>query len=259
MSVTFIGGKPGTGKTLFCTYLAKKKYKNENRFKKNKIINIFSNYPIILNNTYKYRNKLKKKEKKIYKKTQKQVKLIDKKSMVSRSVSLHDFEVFRRHVPDSIYIFDEFHSIIDSLDYKIFPRIVSKNFQFHRHFGIKDIYVICQHPSRLVKNVRVLVDEFIQIKRFIKIPFTGLGIVVYTTYFNFEDYGKSTKVKKEDVAYDFERHFRIFRYKRVFNSYDTKYMNKLVETEPYFESDNYKNLSLSLEDIKYNFDIKKNV
>ena len=31
MSVIFVGGVPGTGKTLFCTYLAKKKFKKENR------------------------------------------------------------------------------------------------------------------------------------------------------------------------------------------------------------------------------------
>lgn len=239
MSVIFVGGVPGTGKTLFCTYIAKKKYKKENRFKRKfKINNVFTNFPVKLTN-YKVRNN--KKNKNIY----------------SRKVSINDFKLFKKHIPDSIYIFDEFHSVIDSLDYKDFPKEISKTFQFHRHFGIKDIYVVCQHPSRLVKQVRVLCDEFYKIKKFIKIPFIGICLFKYDVYYNFDDYGKSTKVKKEDCVYDFSCKFKFFRYKKVFNSYDTKYMNKLVEVEPYFESDSYFNLSLSLEDIKNNFNIEK--
>ncbi len=239
MSVIFIGGVPGTGKTLFCTYLAKKKFKKENRFRRKvKINNVFTNFPVRLTN---YKIKKKNKDKNVY----------------SRCVSINDFKVFKKHIPDSIYVFDEFHSVIDSLDYKNFPREISKTFQFHRHFGIKDIYVVCQHPSRLVKQVRVLCDEFYKIKKFFKIPLIGVCLFRYDVYYNFDDYGKSTKCKKEEVNYDFSCKFKFFRYKKIFNSYDTKYMNKLVETEPYFESDSYSSLSLSLEDIKNNFNIEK--
>lgn len=238
MSVIFVGGVPGSGKTLLCTYLAKKKYKKENRFRfKRKINNVFTNYPVQLTNIFK--------KKKLY------------KNVYSKKVSIMDFNVYKKHIPDSVYVFDEFHSVCDSLDYKTFPKKIQKTFQFHRHFGIKDIYVVCQHPSRLVKQVRVLCDEFYRIRKFIKIPFLGVCIFKYDIYYNFEDYGKSTRVKKEDVAYEFRRSFKIFRYKKVFKSYDTKYMKTLVEEEPYFESVVYKGLSLTLEDIKENFNIEK--
>lgn len=258
MSVIFIGGVPGSGKTLFATYLAKKKFRRENLFKRKRLINnVFSNYPIQLSNLYN-----RKKYKKVYHyelvngKRKKTFDLVDK-NIYSRKVSLLDFNTFKRHIPDSVYIFDEFHAVIDSLEYKNFPRKVQKTFQFHRHFGIKDIYVICQHPSRLVKQVRVLCDEFYKIKRFIKIPFIGVCIFRYSVYYNFEDYGKSTKVKKEECMYDFDNKIRIFRYKKVFNSYDTKYMKALVEEEDFFESNTYKDLNLTIEDIKDNFDMSK--
>lgn len=260
MSVVFVGGVPGSGKTLFCTYLAKKKYVKENRFRsiKKKINNVFTNYPIQLTNYFgkkQYKKKvigdydsqghfIRKKE------------LIDK-NVYSRKVTLFDFYEYKRHIPDSVYIFDEFDSYFDSLDYKNFPKKVRINFKFHRHFGIKDIYVVCQHPSRLVKQVRVLCDEFYRIKKFIKIPFIGVCLFKYDVYYNFDDYGRSTKVKPEEVNYEFRHGLKIFRYKKVFKSYDTKYMNKLVENEQYFESLPYNSLNLSIDDIKSNFNIEK--
>ena len=53
MSVIFVGGVPGSGKTLFCTSLAKSKFKKENFLRRKKIINnVFSNYPIQLTNYF---------------------------------------------------------------------------------------------------------------------------------------------------------------------------------------------------------------
>lgn len=260
MSVVFIGGVPGSGKTLFATYLAKKKFKKENLFKKNKRINnVFSNYPIQLTNYFSKRKKYKKQVVRAYDENgnlQRKVNYVDR-NVYSRKVSIMDFNTYKRHIPDSVYIFDEFHAVCDSLEYKNFPRKIQKTFQFHRHFGIKDIYVICQHPSRLVKQVRVLCDEFYKIKKFIKIPFIGICLFKYSVYYNFEDYGKSTKVKKEECMYDFENKIRIFKYKKIFKSYDTKYMKALVEEENYFESIPYATLNLTLDDIKNNFDMVK--
>lgn len=260
MSVIFIGGVPGSGKTLFATYLVKKKFKRENLFKRKKFINnIFTNYPVQLTNYFKKRKKYKKQVVRAYDekgRLLKRVNFVDR-NIYSRKVCLQDFNTYHRHIPDSVYVFDEFHAVIDSLDYKTFPKKIQKTFQFHRHFGIKDIYVICQHPSRLVKQVRILVDEFYKIKKFIKIPFLGICIFKYSVYYNFEDYGKSTKVKKEDAIYDFDNKIRIFRYKKVFNSYDTKYMKALVEEEKYFETEPYNCLNLTIEDIKNNFDMVK--
>ena len=76
MSVVYIGGVPGTGKTLFATYLMRRKFRKENNifkrlFKRPLYLNVFSNYPI-----------------KLY------------KNIYSYSVSLDDFKDFNKHVPD---------------------------------------------------------------------------------------------------------------------------------------------------------------
>lgn len=229
MSVVYIGGVPGSGKTLFATYLMKKKFNKENRFKlfrKKYYLNIFSNYPI---NLYK----------KVY----------------SYSINLDVFKNFNKHVPDCDIVFDEFQSYFDSLDYKNFPKNISKNFQFHRHFGIHDIYLLSQHPSRIVKQARILINEFYQIVRFWKIPFIGVAIMRYNIYYNFEDYGRSVKVKKDDVQYDFKKKIRLFRYKNVFKAYDTKYLRGLVDDKPYLNLDSYSSTKMSLEAIKSNFNM----
>lgn len=232
MSVIAICGLPGRGKTLFTTYLMKKKFKRENGilkriFSKKRFINVFSNYPIKLH-----------------------------KNIYSYSISLKDFESFKKQVPDSFIVFDEFQSYFDSLDYKFFPKKISNNFQFHRHFGIKDIYIISQHPSRIVKQARILVNEFYNIVKFVKIPFIGIAFLRYNIYYNFEDFGKSVNVKKQDCIYDFKKRFKLFRYKKVFNSYDTKYMKALVEDKPYIRTDMYKDKILSHRDILSNFNIE---
>ncbi len=231
MSVIYIGGVPGTGKTLFATYLMRKKFRKENNifrrlFKKKMYLNIFSNYPI-----------------KLY------------KDYYSLSISLNDFLHYNKHIPDCDIVLDEFQSYYDSLDFKKFPREISKNFQFHRHFGIHDIYVISQHPSRIVKQARILINEFYQITRFIPIPFIGIGFLRYNIYYNFEDYGKSVNVKKEDVMYDFKKKFLFFRYKKVYDSYNTKYMRALVDDKPYISTSEFRSKDLSLDLIYKNFNM----
>ena len=231
MSVIYVGGVPGTGKTLFVTYLMMKKFRHENNFFKRLFshkyyLNVFSNYPI---NLYK--------------------------NIYSYSISLNSFRNFNKHIPDCDIVFDEFQSYWDSLDYKDFPKNISKNFQFHRHFGIHDIYLVSQHPSRIVKQARILINEFYQITRFIKLPF-GVGFLRYNIYYNYDDYGKSVNVKREDVVYDFKKKFMFFRYKKVFNAYNTKYMRALVDDKSYINTSVYFSKDLSIDLIKNNFNIK---
>ncbi len=231
MSVIYVGGVPGSGKTLFTTYLMRKKFRKENSilkriFSKKRYINIFSNYPICLD---KKRNSYK--------------------------INLNDFYRYNKHVPDCDIVFDEFQSYFDSLDYKNFPRIIAKNFQFHRHFGIHDIYVVSQHPSRIVKQARILINEFYQIVKFIRFPLF-LGVFRYNIYYNFEDYGRSVKVNKKEVQYDFKKKIRFFFYRPVFKAYNTKYLRALVDDKPYIHTDTYLSTDLSLEDILKNFNMK---
>ncbi len=233
MSVIAVCGLPGSGKTLFCTYLAKKHYKQDNgiknlfRKKENRNVNnIFSNYPIRL-----------------------------KKGVYSNQVSLFDLARYNKYYMDSDFIFDEFQMYFDSLDFKNFPKILRTTFQAHRHFGINNIFIISQHPSRIVKQARVLVSEFYEIVRFFKIPFIGVAMYRYNIYYNDEDYGKPVNVKKNEVTYRFKKKIKFFRYKRIFKSYDTKYMKKLVEDEDYLSKVRFSSLDMDRTDIVDNFRI----
>lgn len=258
MSVIAVCGLPGKGKTLFVTYLMKKKYDHENNFlkriiTKKRFVNVFSNYPIKLNTNKRYDKRINKINKKNIKKG---IDSVDNdKAVYSFQISLNDFLHFRKQVPDSYIVFDEFQSYFDSLDYKNFPKIISSNFQFHRHFGIKDIFLISQHPSRIVKQARILVNEFYNITKFIKLPF-GIALLKYNIYYNYEDFGKSVNVKKEDVIYDFKKKIKFFKYKRVFESYDTKYMKALVEDKPYIRLDPFNNKIMKYNDVLSNFKIE---
>ena len=231
MSVIAICGVPGSGKTLLMTYLAKKKFSSENGlfkrlFEKTRYLNIYSNYPI---------------------------KLDDKR--YSFKLGLEDLNKFQKWPPDCDLIYDEFQCYFDSLDYKNFPKKVRTNLQFHRHYGINNIYILSQHPSRIVKQARVLINEFYDVVKFIKIPIIGIAILRFNIYYNYEDFGKSVNVKKEDVIYKFKRKIKLFRYKKVFKSYNTKYMRVLVDNKPYVPSNQFNNVDLSLEDIVSNFNI----
>lgn len=233
MSVVAICGLPGAGKTLFATYLMKKHFRHENGIlrrilKKNQLnVNVYSNYPIRLSKNY-----------------------------FSNRVSLYDFDTYKKWYMDSDVVLDEFQLYFDSLDFKKFPRNIARNFQLHRHYGINNIYILSQHPSRIVKQARVLVCEFYEVVKMYKIPFTGLGFFRYNIYYNFEDFGKPVNVKKREVTYRFKKRITLpFRYKKIFKSYDTKYMRCLVDEKPYIEQVPFEDKFMSLEEVEKTFDI----
>ena len=174
MSVIAVCGLPGSGKSLFTTYLARKHYRRLNRFKfgKHKKNYVYSNYPISLD-----------------------------KGIYSHRISLYDFNTYYKWNVHSCVVLDEIQLYFDSLEFKDFPKVIRNNFQLHRHFGIDNIYIVSQHPSRIVKQLRVLACEFYDVIRMVKIPFTPFAFFRYNIYYNFEDFGKSTKVKKSDVSY----------------------------------------------------------
>lgn len=230
MSVIGICGLPGSGKTLFATYLAKKHYKRSNIFKKNKVNNIYSNYPILLNK---------------------------RKNIYSNKISLNSFLNYHNWDYHCSIFIDEVQLYFDSLEYKNFPRTIRNNFQLHRHFGIDDIYLLSQHPSRIVKQLRVLICEFYDITKFIKIPFTPFCFFRYNIYYNYEDFGKSVRVKKEDVPYKFNKKFCMFNYKKIYKSYDTCYMYGLIEDKEKFVKNSYDSKIMSKNDIFDTFGIKE--
>ena len=228
MSVVAVCGLPGSGKTLFTTYLAMKQYKRLNRFNfsKEKKNYIYSNYPIKL----------------------------DKKHY-SKAVGLSDLSLNNSWETGSTIMLDEIQLYFDSLEFKDFPKTIRNAFQLHRHFGISDIYINSQHPSRIVKQVRVLVSKFYDILKFIKIPFTPWCLFIYNVYYNADDFGKSVKVNKSDVSYKFSKCHLFMNYKKVYKAYDTIYMNNLVSDKPVYDSKEFNSKVMSKSDINDVFDI----
>lgn len=263
MSVKIVSGVPGSGKTLLATYAAKKHFRKENSklvklirkiklyisnffififnifkriFKRElipykidvykkyiyddqgKINNVYSNFPIYL---YTYFDKNEMKFKKVY----------------SHSVSLWDLKGQYSFLPYSIIFIDEVQLYIDSDEYidkkaRENFRPIAKFLQAHRHFGIKDIVFISQHPNRVMAKIRNVTNEFLKIKRFIKIPFTPIGMCFGTIYYDTESFGKSTSIDKKYCNYDFKKVFRICNIKKLYKSYDTCYLRLLNANKP---------------------------
>ncbi len=226
MSVTAVCGLPGSGKSLFTTYLMVKHYKKINRFKskKKKVNCIYSNFPVKLD-----------------------------KNHYSKPIGLFDINLQHSWEPGSVIGIDEVQLYFDSLEFKEFPKSIRNAFQLHRHFGIKDIYVNSQHPSRIVKQLRVLISQFYDVVGFIKIPFTPFAIFRYNIYYNADDFGKSVNVKKSDVSYKFTKKILIINYKKVYKAYDTIYMNNLVSDKPKFDSSEFISKLMSKDDIDNTF------
>ena len=201
MSVISINGLPGKGKTLLSTHLAIKHFKNQNKFfpkiirklqRKEVIYNsVYSNFPICLD-----------KRKKIY----------------SNRVSVYDLMNQNSFLPDSLIIIDEIQLFYDSDEYKTFPRIIANFNQAHRHFGIKDIVYISQHPSRVVKKLRNVVSEYYRIKTLCRIPILSIGFISARVTYEFEDYELSfTKDSELRKMKDIKSKifFVNFRYKKT--------------------------------------------
>ncbi len=235
MSVIAICGLPGSGKTLFSTYLQLKYYKKQNgiikklirKIKKEDVLvnNVYSNYPI----------------------------LFDKKHNVySNRVGFYDLENLYKFPINTNLILDEFQMYFDSLDYKNFPKNIRTLFQLHRHLGFNNIYILSQHPSRIVKQARILVCEFYEVVKAIRLPL-GFMFLRYNIYYNYEDFGKPVNVKPRDVTYRFKKRFKIFRYKKVYKSYDTCYMRNLTENSPDYYRINFTDRFMNLEEINKTF------
>ena len=234
MSVIGLHGIPGCGKTLSATSLALKYYKKQNTklkhfiryLRKRDIIvnNIYSNYPILLN-----------KRKKIY----------------SNVVTIDDLDNRYSFKKDSIIILDEVQAFYDSYrDFKNFPASIGSFFQFHRHFGIKDIYILSQHPRRLITYIRDVICQYHRIKNFLKIPFFNLGIVCYKQCYEFEDFTDAfTRDKELKKKLEIKTRFYFFNYKKVYKAYDSTYLKALNIERPLCDLGNYSSLGIS-EDMK---------
>ena len=238
--VRTINGIPGSGKNVIATYIAKKHYKKTNSLLRRvirrithrsvRVNNVYTSYPILL-------RKGTKKRKPVY----------------SMRVSINDLIPQNRFLPQALIIIDEVQVSFDSEEYKEFPKDIATFNQFHRHFGIEDIIYITQHPSRLMKKLRVLCSEYDRVKNFILIPFIKLAIITIVKYYEFEDYGKYNHPKKEAKTYDVSNKLYIFMARKVFKSYDSTYMRVLNENSPLFNRGEFYGPVLSSDEIRYIF------
>lgn len=233
MSVISINGLPGKGKTLLSTHLAIKHFKSQNKFfpkfirklqRKEVIYNsVYSNFPICLD-----------KRKKIY----------------SNRVSVYDLMNQNSFLSDSLIIIDEIQLFYDSDEYKTFPRIIANFNQAHRHFGIKDIIYISQHPSRVVKKLRNVVSEYYRIKTLFKIPILNIGFISARVTYEFEDYELSfTKDNELRKMKDIKSKIFFVNFRKAFKSYDTCYLRPLNADKPLLNHGNYKSIDLEDNDI----------
>ena len=234
MSVISVNGLPGVGKTLISTHLALKHFKKENtilkrlfrKIRKKEVWNnnVYSNFPILLN-----------KRKKIY----------------SNKLSIYDLKNQWKFKPNSLLMIDEIQLFYDSDEYKIFPRIIANFNQAHRHFLIKDIIYISQHPSRVVKKLRNVVSEYYRIKTKFMIPILKIGFISVRITYEFEDYESAfTKDKDLRKLKDIKSKIFFINFRKVYKSYDTIYLLPLNEDKPLIDKGTYDSLILSGNDKK---------
>ena len=145
---------------------------------------------------------------------------------------------------------DEVQSFYDSDEYKAFPKKIAVFNQFHRHFGIRDIYYISQHPSRIVKKLRNVSCRFTKVQNFRIIPFINLGIMYLTNYYEFEDYGKWHHPPIEQKTYDVDNHFVLFNVKNIFRSYNSIYLSILNEEKPLYNKGTFTTTQLTKKEIR---------
>jgi hypothetical protein len=234
--ITCVNGIPGSGKNVLVTKICLHHYKKTNnsirrlirKIKKEPIWinNVYSTYPILLKKT---------KREKIY----------------SNIVTIYDLVPSNRFLNHAVIVIDETQAFYDSEDHKEFPKEIAIFNQFHRHFGIDDIYYVSQHPSRILKKLRILACEFDKIKRFICIPFIHLAFMHIVRYFEFDDYGKYNHPKKEAKTYDVKNKYMLFFAGKVFKAYDSKYLKVLNIDKPLYNRGVFKKIDLSEKEIKY--------
>lgn len=234
--ITCVNGIPGSGKNVLVTKICLHHYKKTNnpirrlirKIKKEPIWinNVYSTYPILLKKT---------KKEKVY----------------SNIVTIYDLVPSNRFLNHAVIVIDETQAFYDSEDHKEFPKEIAIFNQFHRHFGIDDIYYVSQHPSRIMKKLRILACEFDKIKKFICIPFIHLAFMHIVRYFEFDDYGKYNHPKKEAKTYDVKNKYMLFFAGKVFKAYDSKYLKVLNIDKPLYNRGVFRKLDLSEKEIKY--------
>ena len=216
-------GLPGSGKTTYLTQIALKTFKKGSM--------VYSNYPIY----FKYKGL----------------------TFTSRVISSRDEMLIQPYVPGDIIIIDEAQTWFNSREFKNFTKDLLEFFTGHRHIGI-DIYIGVQYPQRIDVVIREIVDTY---HWFSKI-FIFKSILKERRYILFDDILKESDMTDEEKREKFKSKLRIiWKKKRIFTSFDSKYLKDKLSKEfkdkyKYYE---YQDIHYTtfLEDIKIKMARKK--
>lgn len=276
MAVKIVSGIPGSGKNVYCVYMAKKHYKQENSFF---VISLryFKYYvdcfKVLVYNLIHTKKKDKPKNflKDMYHKKGRKFRinnvysnfsiLLDKKrNIYSNTISFWELDNRFSFLPYSLIIIDEIQSYIDSEEFKKFPKDIARFNQWHRHYGIKDIVYVSQHPSRVAKKIRNLTNEFLKINYFGQIPIlkffpilNKIGFFKGTMYYELEEYGKSTKIDKDYAQYDYKKIWFFCNIKDIWSRYTTLFFYPYNSHKPLLYDREFNKLSLTREEIEEQF------
>lgn len=255
MSLRAFCGIPGSGKTLDCTDIAIKHYKKQNNrikyylsfilsklgsnkmkvnyeyyklFPYRRINNVYTNYPVLLDK---------------------------KRNIYSRTCSIWDLDNRYSFYPESLIIIDEVQIYVDSDEYKdkeVNYKIgkIGKFLQAHRHFGIKEIIFVSQHPSRIFKKGRNICESYLKHNKVINIPLIPYSIISGIGYYEQDFYGRFIPRDREErkkLPFDYYKYFKIINRKVVYNSYDSRYLSNYNYNKPLINKGGYSDLKISFE------------
>lgn len=275
MAITFYSGLPGKGKTALATLKAVKKFKSDNgkiakfrvwisflliekkhvSFRKiRKTFNVdpvrlgYSNYPILLR---KEKWRLVQALNYILMKLGKKKFINVLPAVYCNVFSIKDCQMNFQFPKHSLLIDDEAQRDYDAREFEKFPAALGIFMQHHRHASIDDILLISQHPRRLDNKMRDLSEVFRKHRVFFTLPLIPFGVSMYTNYYEFEDYGKYHRVKKEAKTYDCDNHIRIFLKKNIFPRYHSKYYHVIFDDLKPIPNIQYTSLDMTADQINH--------
>lgn len=253
MALISLCGVPGSGKTLNATRIAVSHYKKENNklkyylmyalskipkisnkinfdyykiFPHNKINNVYSNYPILLD-----------KKNKIY----------------SNVISLWELNNDYSFYPNACIVIDEVQLYVDSDEYKdkiINAKLgrIAKFLQAHRHYGIKTIIFTSQNPSRIFKKARNICSSYVKQCKVINIPLTPFTIIRGVGYYDLDYYGKyipKSREERKKLPFEYYKKIHIFNRNIVYNAYDSRYLSNYNYNKPLISNGTYNDSKMS--------------
>ncbi len=261
MEILNFCGIGGSGKTLDATNFAIKHFKKENNFIKRFVYILFSHLPGSLG--IKFKKKLDYYKifphgmiNNIY--SSYPILLDKKRNIYSNKFSIFDFDNNWSFLPNALFIEDEIQLKIDSDEYKELKKRVkiskiAKFMQSARHFGCYGIILTSQHPSRIFKKARNVTSRFIKHQKIFKLPFIHYGFIKTISYFTLEDYGKyipKNRQLRKQLSFDFKIERNFINFKRVYNSYDSRYLSKYNYGKPLYNRGTFKSLKVDYEDLR---------